>query len=59
MKRGALIAGAGLAALVAFLAWRLVRPLNIFVVSGAFERPMDTAAPTVTASSKDRARVVP
>ena len=30
------------AVLVAFLAWRFVRPMNIFVVSEAFERPIDT-----------------
>lgn len=29
---------------VAFLGWRFVRPMNIFVVSSAFERPIDTAA---------------
>ena len=28
--------------LVIFLAWRLLRPLNIFVVTEAFERPEDT-----------------
>lgn len=28
---------------VAFLAWRFVRPMNIFVVSGHFERPISTA----------------
>lgn len=30
------------AVLAAFLAWRFVRPMNIFVVSEAFERPIDT-----------------
>jgi hypothetical protein len=29
--------------LVIFLAWRLIRPLNIFVVTEAFERPEDTS----------------
>lgn len=33
---------AALAALAVFLAWRFVRPMNIFVVSEAFERPIDT-----------------
>jgi hypothetical protein len=32
-----------LVALAVFLAWRLVRPMNIFVVSEAFERPISTA----------------
>ncbi|MCC6611020.1 MAG: hypothetical protein IT515_15275 [Burkholderiales bacterium] len=31
-------------ALVGFLGWRFVRPLNIFTVSPAFERPIDTSA---------------
>ena len=36
--------GLGLAAagLVAFLGWRFLRPLNIFVVDERFERPVDT-----------------
>jgi len=34
---------AALAALTVFLAWRFVRPMNIFVVSEAFERPVDTS----------------
>lgn len=29
-------------ALIALLGWRLLRPLNIFVVAPAFERPIDT-----------------
>ena len=29
--------------LVMFLAWRFIRPLNIFVVTEAFERPEDTS----------------
>ena len=29
--------------LAIFLAWRLIRPLNIFVVTEAFERPEDTS----------------
>jgi hypothetical protein len=33
-----------LAALAGFLAWRMLRPLNIFTVSPAFERPLDTRA---------------
>jgi len=33
-----------LAALGAFLVWRMLRPLNIFTVSTSFERPIDTGA---------------
>lgn len=33
---------AALAIFAAFLGWRFVRPMNIFVVSEAFERPIDT-----------------
>jgi hypothetical protein len=40
-RRRALIAGIGVV-LLAFLGWRLVRPMNIFVVSKRFERPIDT-----------------
>jgi hypothetical protein len=40
----ALIIGLGLVALAGVLAWRFVRPLNIFVVSEAFERPVPTDA---------------
>jgi len=32
------------AALAGLLAWRMLRPLNIFTVSPAFERPLDTRA---------------
>jgi cytochrome c554/c'-like protein len=32
-----------LVTLIAFLGWRLVRPMNIFAVSEAFERPVSTA----------------
>jgi len=38
-----IIIGVVLIALITFLAWRLVRPMNIFVVSEAFERPVSTA----------------
>ena len=39
------------AALAGFLAWRMLRPLNIFTVSPAFERPIDTrAAPAMLGS---------
>jgi hypothetical protein len=41
--RPKLLVFAVLAAFAAFLAWRFVRPMNIFVVSEAFERPIDTA----------------
>ncbi len=37
------VVGIVLIALIAFIAWRLVRPMNIFVVSEAFERPVSTA----------------
>ena len=31
-----------------FLAWRFVRPMNIFVVSKAFERPISTVEVSVS-----------
>jgi hypothetical protein len=37
------IVGIVLVALITFLAWRLIRPMNVFVVSEAFERPVSTA----------------
>lgn len=42
MKRRILLLAIVLLAL--FLGWRFIRPMNIFVVSEAFERPIDTAA---------------
>jgi Cytochrome c554 and c-prime len=42
-RNQALIAGIGVTILAAFLGWRLVRPMNIFVVSESFERPIDTS----------------
>lgn len=42
MKRSIVIAGVVFVGLVVFLAWRFVRPMNIFVVSAAFERPVAT-----------------
>lgn len=42
MKKKAIVIGIGVLALAAFLGWRFVRPLNIFVVSKSFERPVDT-----------------
>ncbi|TAK80685.1 MAG: hypothetical protein EPO20_28235 [Betaproteobacteria bacterium] len=33
-----------LVVLAAFFAWRFIRPMNIFVVSEAFERPIDTGS---------------
>ncbi|MFO1363516.1 MAG: multiheme c-type cytochrome [Burkholderiales bacterium] len=43
MKRRTVAAAAvALVALAAFLGWRFLRPMNIFVVSAAFERPVDT-----------------
>jgi len=41
-SRRSILLAAVLLALVAFLAWRFVRPMNIFVVSEAFERPIPT-----------------
>jgi hypothetical protein len=39
---------AALALLAVFLAWRFLRPMNIFVVSEAFERPVDSSgAPAI------------
>lgn len=42
IRKRTLIAGIGIAILAAFLGWRMVRPMNIFVVSENFERPIDT-----------------
>lgn len=53
MKRKTIILGAALLVLAVFLGWRFVRPLNIFVVSPAFERPVDTStAPAVLGNLK-------
>jgi len=43
-KKKTVVLSIVLVAIVVFLAWRLVRPMNIFVVSEAFERPVSTAA---------------
>ncbi len=43
IRKKTLSATLGLIALVAFLAWRFVRPMNIFIVSEAFERPVESA----------------
>lgn len=40
MQRKTLVIIAVVIALTAFLAWRFLRPMNIFVVSDAFERPI-------------------
>lgn len=53
--RTLVIAGA-MALLLAFVAWRFVRPLNIFVVSENFERPVVTdliAAPLATLRAEE------
>jgi hypothetical protein len=45
-----------LAVLTAFLVWRLIRPMNIFLVSDAFEKPVDTStipAPLQTLSARE------
>ena len=54
LKRAAL--GLALLALAVFLGWRFVRPMNIFVVSADFERPISTALipePLETLSAKE------
>ena len=43
MTRKRAIIGLILIAAAAFLGWRFVRPMNIFVVAPAFERPVSTA----------------
>lgn len=43
MKRKTLIAWPILIVLVVFLGWRFVRPMNIFLISEAFERPVDSS----------------
>ncbi|MBE0615207.1 MAG: hypothetical protein IH604_16160 [Burkholderiales bacterium] len=42
-RKRAIIVGIGIAIFAVFLGWRLVRPMNIFVVTENFERPMDTS----------------
>jgi hypothetical protein len=42
MKRGILIAAVVLIAVI-FLGWRFLRPMQVFIVSPAFERPIDTS----------------
>lgn len=44
MTRKQALIGIGVTMLLVFLGWRLVRPMNIFVVSENFERPIDTSA---------------
>ncbi|MDA8110812.1 MAG: hypothetical protein M0015_19645 [Betaproteobacteria bacterium] len=44
MSRKRAILLVALAAATGFLAWRFLRPLNIFTISPAFERPIDTRA---------------
>lgn len=44
VQRKTLVITAILLALTVFLGWRLVRPMQIFVASPAFERPIDTRA---------------
>lgn len=47
MKEKTVIISIVLFAVAAFLLWRFIRPMNIFVISEAFERPIDTSsAPT-------------
>lgn len=48
-RRPGILLIAAFTVLAVFLAWRFVRPMNIFVVSEAFERPVDSsgASPTL------------
>ena len=41
-RRPGILLIAALSVLAVFLAWRFLRPMNIFVVSEAFERPIDS-----------------
>lgn len=41
-RKRAFIVGAGIAIFAVFLGWRLLRPMDIFVVTENFERPVDT-----------------
>jgi hypothetical protein len=43
LNKKTVIVSTVLVALITFLTWRLIRPMNIFVVSEAFERPVSTA----------------
>ena len=42
-KKKTVVVGVVLLAVSVFLVWRLIRPMDIFVVSKAFERPVSTA----------------
>ncbi len=56
MTRKRAVLGFALLALAVFLGWRFVRPMNIFVVSADFERPISTAfipEPLETLSAKE------
>ncbi len=44
VRRKTLVVTITLIALAVFVGWRFVRPMNIFVVTKAFERPIDTRA---------------
>lgn len=41
-RKRAIVIGIGIAVFATFLGWRLVRPMDIFVVTKNFERPIDT-----------------
>lgn len=43
MSKKAIVITLAIVLIAGFLAWRFLRPLNIFVVSEAFERPISTA----------------
>ena len=56
IKKKTAIIGVILLSLAVFLVWRFIRPMNIFVVSEAFERPITTAqvpAPLRTLRAKE------
>jgi hypothetical protein len=43
MKKKTVTLTIALVSVAAFLLWRFIRPVNIFVISEAFERPIDTS----------------
>lgn len=51
MRSWKAIIGVTVLVLVIFLIWRFIRPMNIFIVSAAFERPIDTTTLPATLRS--------
>lgn len=51
MRSWKAIIGVTVLVLVIFLIWRFIRPMNIFIVSEAFERPIDTTTLPATLRS--------